>query len=364
MNIKSLESYKHTVPLKKPFKTALRTVMNLETIIVHMTLEDGTVGYGEAVPTPVITGETIESIESSILHILKPQIIGQSITEYEQLFTRLNKSLVNNTSAKAAVDMAIYDCVSQLANLPLIEFLGGKKKSIRTDFTVSIKPPNDMAHDAQQLVQDGFQSLKIKVGQGQIQQDIERLKAIRESVGEHIILRLDANQGWNVKDAIYAINEMERLGLNIELVEQPVMANDLKGLQQVTQHTHTPIMADESVFSLYDARLVLEQRAADLINLKLMKTGGIHEALKIIHLAEAFNVECMIGSMIETKLGITAAAHLASSQPNVTRYDFDAPLMLKYDLIEGGIQYQQDKIIFSNDVGLGINNIKRGSQFV
>ena len=148
---------------------------------------------------------------------------------------------------------------------------------------------------------------------------------------------------------------MEDAGLDIELIEQPVHADDIEGLKYVTENTLTPIMADESIFSTKDALRVLELRAADLINIKLMKSGGIHEAIKINALAQSYGVECMVGSMIETKLGITAAAHFAASQPNVTRFDFDAPLMLAEDIVGGGIQYEGRVIRLPKTPGLGLD---------
>lgn len=176
-------------------------------------------------------------------------------------------------------------------------------------------------------------------------------------IGTDVPIRLDANQGWQAKEAVRAIRLMEELDLGIELIEQPVIAHDLEGLKYVTENTETPIMADESVFSVYDAKRVLDMGAADLINIKLMKTGGIHQAIKIATLAEAFGVKCMVGSMIETKIGITAAAHFAASHPNIAHYDLDAPLMLIGDIANGGISYKNNQIQLGNAAGLGIQTI-------
>ncbi|MGB7999670.1 MAG: enolase C-terminal domain-like protein, partial [Anaerobacillus sp.] len=142
--------------------------------------------------------------------------------------------------------------------------------------------------------------------------------------------------------------------------EQPVLASDVEGLKKVTDAVHTPIMADESVFSPQDALNVIRMRASDLINIKLMKAGGIHQALKINALAESAGMECMVGSMIESRVGITAAAHFAASQKNVTRFDFDAPLMLKNDLVSGGVTYSRNRMILSEEHGLGIRQVKQG----
>lgn len=354
MRIQAIETIPVAVPLTKPFKTALRTVTTAYAIYVKVTCEDGHIGWGEAPPTHVITGDSLGSITYAIEEVIAPQLLGKDIRNREELFHVINRSIVRNTSAKAAIDMAIHDLIGQLAGLPLYQLLGGYRNEIETDFTVSVNGPSEMADDAERYIGEGFNVLKVKVGIGEIGEDIERIRAIRARVGKKPKIRLDANQGWKPKEAVYAIGKMEDAGLDIELIEQPVIADDIEGLTYVTNHTLTPIMADESVFSAKDARRVLERRAADLINIKLMKSGGIHEALKINALAETFGVECMVGSMIETKLGITAAAHFAASQPNITRFDFDAPLMLQKDIVAGGIVYTGRGIRLPNSPGLGL----------
>jgi o-succinylbenzoate synthase len=357
MQIENIETYHMQIPLHTPFKTALRTVTVADTIIVKITSNNGITGWGEAPPTHVITGDSLASIQYAINDILKPVLLGESLVHYERVFEKIHTSLIGNTSAKAAVDMAIYDCIAQKANMPLTQFLGGYKEGIETDYTVSVNSPEQMAADALTYINNGFDVLKVKVGKDDINKDIARIQAIRKSIGNDVIIRLDANQGWKEEEAVKAIRKMEDLGLDIELIEQPVKRHNIAGLKYVTDNTDTPIMADESVFSPVDARYVLEQEAADLINIKLMKSGGIHEAIKIVKLAQIYGVECMVGSMIETKLGITAAAHFAASQPNVTKYDFDAPLMLTADSITGGISYHKNKISFGESLGLGVEKL-------
>ena len=357
MYIKSIETLDMAIPLTKPFKTALRTVTTAYSVYVTITTSDGIVGRGEAPPTHVITGESMDSIRYAINEIIAPQLIGMNILQSEQVFQKLNTALVRNTSAKAAVDMAIHDILAKYAGLPLYQFLGGYRDTLETDFTVSVNDPTEMADDAERYIKSGFETLKVKVGIGETKDDFERIRAIRERVGMKPKLRLDANQGWNAKEAVKAISLMEDAGFSIEFVEQPVPAWDLEGLKYVTDHTYTPIMADESVFSVHDAKQVLTMRAADLINIKLMKSGGIYHAQKINTLAEAHGVQCMVGSMIETKVGITAAAHLAASHPNIRYFDFDAPLMLASDLIVGGVIYEKSNMSFSNEPGLGIIHV-------
>lgn len=365
MLIHSIETQVAAVPLIKPFKTALRTVTVAETVIVKITTRDGAVGWGEAPPTHVITGDSLASILFAINSVFTPQLIGEDLRHAERIFSKLHRSLVGNSSAKAAVDMALHDLLGKLVNQPLVELLGGYRSEIETDFTVSVNGPEEMAEDAKRYIENGFNVLKVKVGIDEIQKDTERIRAIRQVVDPNVLIRLDANQGWSTREAVRAIRTMEDEGLNIELIEQPIKAHDIDGLKYVTDHVDTPIMADESVFSPNDALRVLQLRAADLINIKLMKAGGIYQAKKINTLAESFGVQCMVGSMIETKLGITAAAHFAASQPNITRFDFDAPLMLSENIVKGGIIYQGRTIRFSDAPGLGVTdvrtNVERGN---
>lgn len=357
MIIEKIETFRHAVPLKKPFKTALRTVTVAEAIFVKVSCDNGITGWGEAPPTLVITGDSLASIEASINEVIKPFILKQNLLNYETIFQGLKSILVNNSSAKAAVDMALYDCISQNCRLPLYQFLGGYRNEIETDFTVSVNSPAEMGEDAVNYVSNGFNVLKVKVGIGEIATDIARIQEIRNRIGQDIKIRLDANQGWKPKDAVWAIRKMEDLGLDIELVEQPVKAEDLDGLKQVTDSVDTLIMADESVFSPKQAFEVIRRRSADLINIKLMKSGGIYQAQMINQMAETAGMECMVGSMIETQLGISAAAHFAASKKNITRYDFDAPLMLANETLTGGIKYNGRKITLPDQPGLGIEKV-------
>ncbi|MBS4054102.1 MAG: dipeptide epimerase [Thermaerobacter sp.] len=353
MKIRLVEIGKLTVPLHKPFKTALRTLVTSETLVIKVHLDNGMTGWGAASPTAVITGDTLGSIRGALTEVFIPQLIGLDISNYEFILAKINGGIVRNSSSKAALDMAIYDLVGQLYHAPLYKLLGGYRSSFETDITVSVNSPEEMAKDAMCFVQDGFTVLKLKVGTD-AKADIARVKQIREAVGSHIKLRLDANQGWTAKEAIRTITIMEDMGLDLELIEQPVKAGDLEGLKQVTDSVDTLILADESVFSPEDALRVLHMRGADLINIKLMKTGGIHNALKINALAESCGVECMIGCMIENKIGITAAAHLAAGKKNITRMDLDAPFLLAKEFVAGGVSFDGPRIVLPDAPGLGV----------
>ena len=213
-----------------------------------------------------------------------------------------------------------------------------------------------MVADSLKAVKEGFKILKIKVGKDG-SRDIERISAIRQAVGPDIKLRIDANQGWDSKEAVRIIHKLEDLDIGIDLVEQPVPAHDFAGMRFVTSRVETPILADESVFSVQDAVRIIEERAADLINIKLMKTGGIYEAQKICALAESYGVECMIGCMLESKIAVSAAAHLAAARGVITRADLDGPSLCKTDPYDGGPVYKGSKIIMTDDYGIGIKHV-------
>lgn len=351
------------VPLKTSFKTALRTVNSVNDIVVQVITDTGDIGYGEAPPTGVITGDTKGSIISAITEHIKKAVIGIEIENIEEILQRVQKSVVKNTSAKAAIDMAIYDLYGQLYGAPLYKLLGGYRSEIETDITISVNEPEEMARDALEAVKLGYKTLKIKVGKDS-QQDIKRMKEIRKAVGYDINLRIDANQGWKPKEAVYTLRDMEDQGLNIEFVEQPVLAHDIEGLKFVTDNVHIPVLADESVFSPEDALNIMQTRAADYVNIKLMKTGGIYNALKICTLAEIYGVECMIGCMLEANISVTAAVHLAMAKSVITKIDLDGPVLCRENPVIGGAQFDNSRIYMTNDKGLGIKDIKKVKWFV
>lgn len=357
MKITHIETTSLTTPLKKPFKTALRQTSVAESIIVKIYTDVGQIGFGGAPPTAAITGETMDSIRCAIVDFISPAIVGMDIEEFEPLMKKLHGAIYRNGSAKAAIDMALYDLYGKHFKLPLYKLFGGARKEIESDITVSVNSPEEMAWDASEYIKRGYTTLKTKVGLDSAL-DILRVKKIREAVGSDIKLRLDANQGWNAKEAVRTIRKLEDMGMNIELVEQPVKAHDIDGLKYVTDRVDTPIMADESLFTPEDAFSILKLKAADILNIKLMKCGGLHNALKINAMAESCGVECMLGSMIESKIGITAAAHLACGKLNITRADLDAVDLMAEDPIDGGVIVTGSRHKIPENYGLGIKGIK------
>ena len=359
MKITNVRLGRISVPLRTPFKTALRTVSSVEDVIVEIHTDCGRIGYGEAPPTGPITGDTTGAIIGAIQDHISKAIIGRDVDDFEDVLQAVQKSVVGNTSAKAAVDMALWDLYGQLYNIPVYKLMGGARKNITTDITISVNDPQTMVKDSLIALSRGYDCLKMKVGINP-EMDVARLKAVRQAVGNDVTIRIDANQAWNAKQAVKILNAMQEQGLQIELVEQPVPAHDLEGMKYVTERSYVPVLADESLYSPADAATILRMGAADLLNIKLMKCGGLYNALKICTMAEVYGVECMIGCMLEAKISVNAAVHLACAKKVITKVDLDGPVLCSEDPILGGSVFNEKDIIVSDAPGLGILGVENG----
>ena len=356
MKITQVKLGRISTPLRVPFKTALRTVSSVEDVIVELHTDTGAVGYGEAPPTGVITGDTTGAIIGAIRDHIAKTIVGRDVDEFEDLMIALNGCIQKNTSAKAAVDMALWDLYGQLYKIPVYKLMGGAKKSIVTDITISVNDPEEMVRDALNAIDRGYDCLKVKVGK-EPEKDIARLSAIRAAVPKETCIRIDANQGWTPKEAVRILNGMQEKGLDIEFVEQPVKAHDFDGLKYVTERSYVPVLADESVFSPQDALTIMQMGAADLVNIKLMKCGGLYPAEKINAIAEANHVQCMVGCMLETKVAIAAGVSLVAAKQNITEADCDS-FMYAVDPemgMPGGFAVNGGVYTLSDKPGLGLD---------
>lgn len=322
--------------LTTPFRIARSTQYTSPNVIVQINHGD-CVGYGEAAPDEYY-GESQETVLACISHFAGN--LGDDPFLLEDILRRLDRIIGLNPSAKATVDMALYDIVGKMLGVPLYKLLGlNAAHTPRTSFTIGIDSPAQMAKKA--LLAKDYPILKIKVG---TRNDIDNIKAIRDV--SSAIIRVDANTGWTPKEAIKNINALAPY--NIEFVEQPVNAHDLKGLKLIRDNVPVPIIADESCVTVDDIPRVSE--CVDGINIKLMKCGGIRHALKMIHVARAHNLRIMLGCMIESSLAITAAAHLT---PLVDYADLDGNLLIDDDPYVG-VTVEHGKLILPDGPGLGV----------
>lgn len=350
--IQSIELYKLFIPLKEPFVISLGPVDNAESIIVIIRTTDGCTGFGECSPYMSINGESIDTcfiVGQYFAKVLKEK----DALDIERNIALMDKTIYGNTSIKSAFDMAFFDVAAQHAGVPLYEFIGGKKnKVLETDMTVSIGPPAKMKADAIKFKEQGFPSIKVKLGEAK-HIDVERIKAIREGIGNDIPLRIDANQGWQTADnAIEVLKELAQF--NIEHCEEPILRWRFMELSKVSAESPIPIMADETCSDEHDAERLIALNACRMFNIKLGKSGGIFTALKIAELGAHANMMMQVGGFMESRLGMTANAHLALANDHIHHCDFDTPLMFTEDAIIGGIKYLNNGVIDVPDVpGLG-----------
>ncbi len=357
MKITGFQLGKLRIPLKMPFKTALRSVDHMEDVVIVLETDTGHKGFGSAPATAIITGETHGSIIEAIRTIILPAIQNEDIQNLNHVVELIQGALYKNFSAKAAVEIAVYDLFAQSLNAPLYKILGGGEPVLSTDLTISVDYIDKMVQDAIDAADRGFEALKIKVGKD-MRVDIERVKAIYAAVSDRSLIRLDANQGWTPKQTVTALRELESSGVEIEFIEQPVRGNDLEGMKYVTERVTTAVMADESSFGPREVIDLIQMRGADIINIKLMKTGGISNAIKIADIAALYDVDCMMGCMLETAIGVSAAAHVAVAKSNsITRVDLDAPSLATINPVVGGVLFDGSEISISDAPGLGIKTI-------
>lgn len=346
------------VPLKTPFKTALRTVESVEDIVVMLHTDDGHIGYGEAPPTAAITGETHGSIVHAIRHHIAPRLVGEDVADLNRMVGLIQGAMAKNSSAKAAVEIAVYDLWGQLHRSPVYALLGGGVSTLNTDITISVNDVATMVTDALAALDEGYTALKIKVGKDTAT-DVTRVRTIHDAVAGRATLRLDANQGWTAKEAVRVLKELEQAGVALDLIEQPVPAHDLEGMRYITERVNTPVMADESVFAPSDVTEIIRLRAADIINIKLMKAGGITNALRIADIAAAHGMPCMMGCMLESSISVAAAVHVAIARSEViTRIDLDGPSLCAFDPVDGGVHFDGPHITVGDAPGFGIRNLR------
>jgi L-alanine-DL-glutamate epimerase-like enolase superfamily enzyme len=342
MIITQIEIYKAPIKLKEPFIISLGRLDFAENVIVIIRTDNGITGFGECSPFKTINGESIDTC-FIVGQYLAKGLIGKNPLDIEACTILMNKIIYANSSIKSAFDIALYDIASQNADLPLYAFLGGKNnKTLITDYTVSIREPEKMAEDAFKIKSNGFQVIKVKLGSSG-KTDVARIKAIRNAVGDEIPLRIDANQGWNTDEAIETLSALAPF--NIQHCEEPIPRWNYMDLPKIRKASQILIMADESCCDHNDAKRLIDISACDLINVKLGKSAGIFDALKIVSVAEKENVKIQVGGFLESRLAFTAAAHFALKSDIIIYYDFDTPLMFTEDPVTGGISYDPNGIM-------------------
>jgi L-Ala-D/L-Glu epimerase len=305
-------------PMKSAFTTAKRRTSVAENVLVTARLEDGTLGYGEASPAEYVTGETPDRLLASI-----PEFAGELVGQEIRSWRRWSASLAEaGPTCRSALEMALLDALTRSLGISLHEWFGGAQTSIVSDLTLTIGPAEEVAITAAEAYAAGFRALKIKVGGPSREEDLQRVRAIA-AAAPGVRLRLDANQAFTPDGALSFLADCARLSLPIELIEQPVPADDWEALAAVTAHSPVPVIADEAVVKPADALRVAATGSAHGINIKVAK-AGLLGASQIIAIARAGNLKLMLGCMMESLLGIGASLHLACGTGVFDYLDLDS----------------------------------------
>lgn len=349
MHILKTEFFLYQIPMI-PFTIATGSMDYAQNILIKIHTDNGIIGWGECSAFPMIVGET----QQSCFQLAKDFAAywkGKDPLAIEDRLKELDNIISGNYTAKSAFDMALYDIAAQYAQKPLYAFLGGKQKSIESDLTIGIGSPEAMAQQAIEFKQKGVSMIKVKLGK-QTVEDIERIKQIRSAIGPDILLRIDANQGWSVQNALPVLTALSTY--DIQFCEQPIHKYYDDYLPALCKASPIKIMADESVFTHHDARKLIQQNACHYINIKFSKSGGIQEAIKIHDTAKQHNIPCMMGGMLESRLALSAKVHFAMAMENVVFYDLDTCLLgHTMDPVLGGVEFNGMHVSVTDKPGIG-----------
>ncbi|KRB45182.1 MULTISPECIES: dipeptide epimerase [unclassified Terrabacter] len=350
-----------SVPLHTPFVTALRRTETTDTVVVTITDSDGRTGWGEAPQVWQVTGESLASATACIETMLAPAVAGHRLDDRDDLAAAaalVQRSVARNFGAKAAVDAALHDLVAQAEGTSVAALLSARPDGIRevltTDVTLSAGAADALADTARARVADGFRTLKMKVGTD-ASTDVQRVASVRDAVGPDVAIRLDANQGWTREEAVQVIRALEVADLGVEFVEQPVVADDVEGLAWVRERVGLPVMADESCYGPFDLERIIRLGAADLVNVKLAKCGSLAVGRDMLRRAHEVGLRTIVGSMMESHVGVGAAAALVAAEPTTEVSDLDAAWWSVRSPVIGGIAYSGNEIRVPLTGGLGIS---------
>ncbi|HWW41416.1 dipeptide epimerase, partial [Pedobacter sp.] len=333
MKITHTEIYRFSIPME-PFVIATGTMHFAQNVLIRVHTDEGIYGVGECSAFPMIVGETQETCIAMAKDFAQIWLDKDPLDIPERMNDLLGYA-AHNSTIKSAFDMALFDISAKNARQPLYKFLGGHKRPIETDMTIGIGSPEEMVQSALKYQLQGCNILKIKLGK-KVHDDIQRVARIREAVGHSMILRLDANQGWSFDDALLALGEMAQY--NIEFCEQPMRTWFDDKFPELKLNSPIKLMADESCYNHHDARKLINSQSCDYLNIKFSKSGGILEAQKIHETALQKGMKCMIGSMLESRIALSANLHFALASPNVVFFDLDTCLLGHLiDPVQGGL---------------------------
>jgi len=355
MKIKSIKSWTADLGNTKPYTIAFKTIDEVNNAFVEITLENGITGIGAGNPSEYVTDESFASCKDALQENNISFLIDRDIRELNQLTFEVVQKFPKNPAARAVLDITLYDAFTKFLNIPLVKFLGQKIYSLPTSNTIGIKNVEETLKEAQEYGERGFKILKVKLGKD-LQEDIERIAKLREKFGKKFVIRIDANQGYTFEQTIEFYNKTKHL--DVELIEQPLPAKQIDAMKKLPDEIKKIIAADESLLSPKSAlELVKPPIASGIFNIKLMKCGGVSQALKIADIAAQENIELFWGCNDESIISITAALHTAFACANTKYIDLDGSLDLARDIVKCGFILKDGIMYCSDKAGLGVERI-------
>lgn len=349
MKITQIDIYRFSIPME-PFVIATGTMDYAQNVFLRVHTSAGFYGVGECSAFPMIVGETQETCLAMAKDFAKLWI-GKNPLDIPERIQELQNFADRNSTIKSAFDIALFDIAAKHAKQPLYQFLGGQKRVVETDMTIGIASVAEMVDKALFYQSQGCNILKVKLGK-EPRTDIERIKAIRTAVGPKVKIRLDANQGWSFDDSLLVLGQLA--DQDIEFCEQPMRTWYDDYAPELCANSPIKIMADESCYNHHDARKLINSKSCDYINIKFSKSGGILGAQKIHEEALKTGVKCMMGAMLETRIGLSAKLHFALASPNVVFFDLDTCMLGHLiDPVEDGIRYKGYNLTVTETPGIG-----------
>ena len=354
MVITKIEVFPIGVKLIKPLKIAKMVRERSSNIIIKIETNEGVTGYGEATAVHFFWGETQGSMKDVAENLLSPALIGEDPTNIIALIDRMNSVIVGNPFAKAAVEMALWDIKGKALNTPVYNLLGGSRRtSIPMCHAVSYGSLDEMVKKAEEHIDQGYETLKIYCGKETPQADLERVRAIRNAVGDNINLYIEINQRWNLKTALSALPVLEEL--NIQFMEQPLPSSSGKEMKIFRERSPIPIALDESVFSAEDIVMAKEEGLSDIVIIYVLKAGGIYNAKKALDIAETVKMDAYMGSFNELGISSIASAHVATTIVDLPYPCYlVGPTLYEEDIIKEPLDIRDGMLHLTDKPGFGI----------
>lgn len=353
MLISRVEVWTENLPLTRPYSIAFKHVDRVALHFVRLETDSGPIGLGCAAPTD-ITHETASDCKAALDNGAHGLLKGEDARCLRALTRRIQRNLPNNPSARAALDMALYDVVARSVGVRVVDLLGEYHSALPTSITIGIQSLDATLREAREYVQRGFTHLKVKLGLD-FKADLERLRALRRQFGSALHIRVDANQGYTIAETAALAKAAKRL--NLAFIEQPMAAHAVGQMQKLPKEIRSIMAADESLHSPQDAWALTHDAPFGIFNIKLVKCGGITPALDIADLAAMAAIDVMWGCMDESVISIAAALHAAFASPATRYLDLDGSLDLSQDVAEGGFVIDGGVMRLTNEVGLGVHEL-------